>query len=378
MWLSAADALQRLNVKPQTLYANVSRGRVRAKPDPADPRRSLYSRDDIDRLARKSTGRPRSEAVAAEAISWGSPVLASGISTIAGGRLWYRGKDAAEQADRASLEEVAALLWGGFSPARSGVSGARRESGMNEAMLALAGRVATDLPTLGRSPALLRSDAGAVLATLGDALAGPSEGPLHDRLALRYGRPEAADDLRAAMVLLADHELNASTFAARVAVSTGASLAAGALAALATLSGPLHGRASTAVAALVEDMPAGQALVAEALRDWLGEGRAVPGFGHRLYPRGDVRAKALLDRLPMPAGYADFRSAAEELVGETPNIDFALAGLAAVHKLPGTAPLEIFALARCVGWLAHMLEQAESGSIIRPRARYNGLQPPVP
>src|SRR5690349_10444186 len=107
MWLSAAEALLRLNVKPQTLYANVSRGRIRAKADPADPRRSLYNRDDVDRLSRRTTGRPRSETVAAEAISWGNPVLSSSISTVSGGRLWYRGQDAVVLAEGATLEEVA-------------------------------------------------------------------------------------------------------------------------------------------------------------------------------------------------------------------------------------------------------------------------------
>jgi citrate synthase len=118
--------------------------------------------------------------------------------------------------------------------------------------------------------------------------------------------------------------------------------------------------------------------ISSALRDWLGEGRAVPGFGHRLYPRGDIRAESLLDRLALTPAYAEFRVVAEDLVGEGPNIDFALAALAAIHDLPPTAPMEIFALARSVGWLAHMLEQAETGSIIRPRARYTGLRPPVP
>ena len=114
MWLSAAEALRRLNVKPQTLYANVSRGRIRAKADPADPRKSLYSRDDVDRLSRRTAGRPRAETVAGEAINWGDPVLSSTISTVSGGRLWYRGQDAVALAERATLEDVADLLWGGF------------------------------------------------------------------------------------------------------------------------------------------------------------------------------------------------------------------------------------------------------------------------
>src|SRR4029079_7814906 len=247
MWLTAGEALQRLNVKAQTLYASVSRGRIRAKPDPADPRRSLYSRDDIDRLARRSVGRPRADAVAAEAISWGDPVLPSAISTVARGRLWYRGEDAVALAQRATLEEAAELLWGRFSRADSDRSIDKREWGVRSAMLALAGRAASDLPSLGRSPGALRVDAGQVFAVVADAFAGGGEAPVHMRLATRYRRAAAADDLRCVLVLLADHELNASTFAARVAVSTGASLAAGTLAALATLGGPLHGRASTEV-----------------------------------------------------------------------------------------------------------------------------------
>ena len=375
MWLSATEALKRLNVKPQTLYANVSRGRIHAKPDPADPRRSLYNRDDIDRLARRSIGRPRADAVAAEAISWGDPVLPSAISTVADGRLWYRGRDAVELANTVTLEDVANLLWNGLPSALSMSSSGGQELGLTGALVAMAQRATLDRPSLGRASGSLRVDAARVFAALADALIGAGEGPLHGRLAKRLGQPQAADDLRYALVLLADHELNASTFAARVAVSTGASLSAGTLAALATLSGPRHGGASSVVTALVDDLAGAEGSISEALRDWLGEGREVPGFGHRLYPNGDIRARALLGRVAIPAVYAEVRAAAEDLIGEGPNVDFALAALAAAHDLPPAAPMEIFALARSVGWLAHMLEQADTGSIIRPRARYTG---PVP
>ena len=93
-WLTAEQALKFLGVRSQTLYANVSRGRIRAKPDPADPRRSLYNGNDVARLAERRAGRRSAETVASQAIGWGDPVLASGISTIASGRLWYRGRDA--------------------------------------------------------------------------------------------------------------------------------------------------------------------------------------------------------------------------------------------------------------------------------------------
>ena len=117
----------------------------------------------------------------------------------------------------------------------------------------LAARVASDPPTTLSDPASLRLRASSVLADFARALMGPGEGPLHLRLARHFKRPEASDDLRVALVLLADHELNASTFATRVAVSTGASLPAGTLAGLATLSGPLHGTAARAVGLLAEE-----------------------------------------------------------------------------------------------------------------------------
>ncbi|MBR7559170.1 citrate synthase, partial [Mycobacterium tuberculosis] len=93
------------------LYANVSRGRIQAKPDPQDPRRSLYKSEDVKRLAGRKAGRRTVANVAAEAIGWGDPVLPSSISTIADGRLWYRGRDASVLAATSTLEEVAALLW---------------------------------------------------------------------------------------------------------------------------------------------------------------------------------------------------------------------------------------------------------------------------
>lgn len=112
VWITAAEALAVLQVLPQTLYANVSRGKVRARPDDVDPRRSLYHRDDVLRMARRSNGRRKVDAVSAQAMQYGDPVLSTALSTAADGRLLYRGHDAAELAHTATLEDVAALLWG--------------------------------------------------------------------------------------------------------------------------------------------------------------------------------------------------------------------------------------------------------------------------
>lgn len=372
MWLTASEALARLGSKPQTLYANVSRGRIAAKADPDDNRKSLYSAEDVDRLAKRARGRRSAETVAAEAVKWGDPVMPSAISTIVAGRLYYRGKDAAELSRTGRLENVATLLWGGDwhgPPEQLGIEA----GGMPAAFAALAARAGRDAPSYGRSGDVLRPEAGSILMTVAAAFTGTQTGALHSRLANHWQRPALKDDLRRAMVLLADHELNASTFAARVAISTGSSLAAGSLAGLAALSGPLHGDASTAVFALIGDVRAKGAGVA--VREWLGQGRAIPAFGHRLYPDGDIRAIEMLGQIELPAAYVELKQAVEDITGERPNIDFALAALSDLHDLPRDAPLTMFALARTVGYLAHLLEQVASGQLIRPRARYVG--PPV-
>ena len=112
-WLTAAQALNILGVRPQTLYANVSRRRIRARPDPKDPRRSLYHGGDVEKIARTRAGARKAERVAAAAIEWGDPILPSAISTVAQGRLWYRGRNVIELAETGTLEEMAGLLWEG-------------------------------------------------------------------------------------------------------------------------------------------------------------------------------------------------------------------------------------------------------------------------
>ena len=395
-WIGAAEAIELLQVRPQTLYANVSRGRIRARPDGDDPRRSRYRRDDVLRLAQRRPGRRALQAVASGTIAWGEPVLPSAVSTVAEGRLLYRGQDAVLLSQQASLEDVAALLWGGegLPPATAGkaepstatlivtsiapsITPATSSNPITRALVALAQRATQDLPSLGRTPAVLREDAARVFAEVLDALIGaPSSkpAPAHRRLATAWGRPRAQPLLRRALVLLADHELNASTFAARVAVSTGASLAAGVLAGLATLTGPLHGNVSLSVARLVER--AAQVGVDAALREAIEQDRRPSAFGHPLYPQGDPRAAALLAALPLPPLHAELARRAEALIGEPPNVDFALSALTHALRLPAQAPLVIFAAARCVGWLAHGIEQALAASgPIRPRARYVGEAP---
>lgn len=379
-WISAGEARERLNIRPQTLYAYVSRGRIQVRPDPADPRRSLYRAADVDGLLTKKTRGRKASDVAAAAIAWGDPVLDSAVSTVANGRLYYRGRDAVRLAEIETFESVARLLRGGDGAAMKGASRSATPEGLDfrtRAFLTLASRAAADLPALGRNPLALAAEAGELLHVLTDAETGETASEaIHERLAQAWGhdpQSPAADVIRRALVLLADHELNASTFAARVAASTGASLSASLLAGLSALTGPRHGMAADALRGLLREA-AGDG-TAETVRRRLTEGRALPGFGHPLYPEGDPRAAALLSRIETPHALAALGREVGETAGQHPNIDFALVAATEALTLPPDAPFVLFAVARAAGWIAHAIEQAQTPAIIRPRARYVGPEP---
>ncbi|WP_334161477.1 citrate synthase [Phenylobacterium sp.] len=379
-WIAAEEARDRLGVRPQTLYAYVSRGRVQVRPDPGDPRRSLYRAADIAALAqRKSRSRKVSD-VAAGAIAWGEPVLASEITTVAGGRLFYRGRDAIRLAETETLEAVARLLRGGHGAAlkRTERPAPPQAPDMRaRAFLALALRAGTDPPARGRQPLALAVEAATLLDVVTDAIAGEvGGGAIHNRLALAWGQGPGgpgADLIRRVLVLVADHELNASAFAARVAASTGASLSAAALAGLSTLSGPRHGGATAAVRTFAAE--AARLGPRQAIAERLVEDRALPGFGHPLYPDGDPRAAALLDRFRPPPELAALSEAVRAVTGLAPNIDFALVAVCEALRLPPDAPFALFTVARCAGWIAHAIEQGQTDALIRPRARYVGPEP---
>jgi citrate synthase len=374
-WLSADEAMDRLGIRPQTLYAYVSRGRIEARPDPEDPRRSRYRLADVGQLqARKGRSRKAAE-VAQSAIAWGEPVLASAITTVAGGRLWYRGRDAVVLSASESLEGVARLLRGGHGAALKAdnrPAPSELASGRSRLFATLAARAGVDPPGRGRAPLALAVEAAGLLDAVADAAAGATGGgPIHVRLARAWGGAAGSEDLiRRALVLLADHELNASTFAARVTASTGASLAAAALAGLAALSGPLHGGMAPRVLNLVEE--ARRIGPEAAVAGRLARAGPLPGFGHPLYPEGDPRAEALLAAFTPDPEMARLRAAVEGGTGEAANVDFALVALAQHLKLPDDAPFLIFAVARTAGWIAHAVEQLQTGQLIRPRARYVG------
>jgi citrate synthase len=180
--------------------------------------------------------------------------------------------------------------------------------------------------------------------------------------------------LNAALILLADHELAASTFAARVAASAWAGPYRVILAGLGPLGGSLHGGAGLEVEAMLDEV-AGGADPGVALDARIADGGA-PGFGHRVYRDRDPRADHLLSRLDLPAATALLDAAAERGL-PAPNVDFALAALVQAQGLRAGSSPTIFTVARIAGIVTHALEEYQYRLRFRPRASYVGPTPPA-
>lgn len=389
-YLSAAEAANRLGVSRQTLYAYVSRGLLRAH-ETSDPRQRRYASEAVARLADERRRGRRPKEVAKATLDWGLPVLESAITLIQGGRLFYRGVEAVELAKAATAEEVAASLWRlpaaiAFGPTppttpkiMTALAHHYRGTPPGEALLPLfAAATSDDGSALWRQdPDRLAEGCGALVRLLLSCVAGAPPGvpPLHRQLAKAWRLDgKGADLVRMALVLCADHELNASSFTARCVASTGASLRAAVIGGLAALSGGRHGGMTSRIETFWRGLDDGNPVVQ--LRRRLAAAEALPGFGHPLYPEGDVRAAVLLAHiLPRFPRARAVVNAVDQLTGQAPNIDFALVTLRRFLKLPEGGAFCLFALGRSVGWIAHALEQRETGQLIRPRAVYTG---PIP
>ncbi len=400
-WVGAAQALEILGIKRKTLYAYVSRGLVRSVPSP-DGRTRRYAREDLLRLRSRRESRSGHGPVAAAALRWGEPVLESAITEIRADGPWFRGRAAvALAAEGVAFEAVARLLWTGehagtaeawHAPARLPPMSVPRGSAPLDAMLATVSALGLRDPhRFLHTPAAELARAGTIIRALAAAAALGRRAErvvpalrargVASSLALALGARTDRASLSAierALVVSADHELNASTFAARVAASAGADLYACILAALATLTGPRHGGASDRVEALLAEV--GEPRRArEVVLARLRRGEAIPGFGHPLYARGDPRTTVLLEAArALPARRRDRGAALAAVidamagVGEAPNVDVGLVAVVAALGLPPGSAVALFAVGRLAGTVAHVLEQRQHDFVLRPRARYVG------
>jgi citrate synthase len=376
-WIPMDEACRLLGVRPQTVYAYVSRGKLEVTTDPNDTRRSLYRAEDVAGLAkRKKDGRKR-ETLATNTLFGAEPSIPTALCTFARGRPFYRGQDVLTLARTAKVEDAARLLWGAAQPIDFASPATARPAspGRVAAFTALGALAAAGHSTVGRQLRVLHAEAQTLVGQVASAFgAKAGSEALHLRFAKGWKQPAAAAELlRTAMILLLDHELTSSAFAARIAASTGASLPACLLAGLTTLSGPLHGDASRRVQAMFGEVE--RLGEDDVVAYYLSTGQPMPGFGHHLYADGDPRAAALLASFEPPKAIARFIAKVTDLTGLPPNLDVALSALVTHLRLPADAAFGLFATARSVGLLAHALEQLAVPQMIRPRGRYVGRLP---
>ena len=403
--LSTRQVADRLGVKPETVYAYVSRGLLRSHRAPGG-RGSWFDPNEVEELSthtRQATangGRPT------------QPFIATELTLLSEGGLYYRGRNVAELAESESFESVAGLLWtGSLAPPTFEAS---------PQSLDLVRQVAQAMPDSARLPDLLhvipsiaaaadplrfdlnpdsvRAAAASLLAIMVEALptrvgnAGPGTQTSPPSIAQRLW-PKLTDKpptehgiraLNAALIVLADHDLAVSTLAGRVAASARAHPYAVVSAALGAFDGPLHGAAGSHAYRLVTDaLRSGDPVAAYA--DRLRTQGRVEGFGHAAYPDGDPRARVLLQLLdaageefpPHVRAVADgLRAAASRRGPGLPNVDFALPLLAHAYDMLPDAGEVIFIIARTVGWIAHALEEYEEPAMrFRYQGAYRGVIP---
>ncbi|KOG66650.1 citrate synthase [Streptomyces griseoflavus] len=400
--LSTREAAERLGVKPETVYAYVSRGQLTSRRNPGG-RGSTFDAAEVDALARRGARRE-------PAAQGGDLAIRTGITLIDQDRCYYRGVDSSELTSRYGYEEVTDWLWTGvlrpgvrFTAPEDALAAARRAVGalpahsgpMDRLRVAVVAAASADPLRFDLSEDAVLGTARALIPVLVDALPhlgspnGHTSAPLPRRLWSRL-TPERPDEpslraLDAALTLLIDHDLAASTLAARVAASARAHPYAVVSAGFGALDGPLHGAASgLAHRMLLEVLDRGSA--AAVVADHLRAGRRVPGLGHRVYQGEDPRARTLFRLLEDVPQAGPALAAAREVAATTArhtalhaNVDLALAVLTVSAGMTPEAGETVFAVARTAGWIAHALEEyAERPLRMRPSGHYQGPRPPQP
>ncbi|MBC7997127.1 MAG: citrate synthase [Leptolyngbya sp.] len=399
--LSGSQAAEFLGVKSATLYAYASRGMIESQPG-ENARERSYRMSDLIRLRQASRGfkSPKEQ----EAAVWTGPVIKSAITEIREDGHRYRGQSAIDlaRADK-PFEEVVDLLWeAGGNP----VQWKRiKPLPLPKELKLLASRDADFLDLLKLmlvtaemddpvSRKLLSSDvfdtARRLIVTMAMVVGLPNkrdkfiaDGPFpiaQTLLAALSGNKskEKAQAINSALVLCADHELNASALAARIAASCDASLYSCVESALGAFSGSMHGSASRRAEDIVTTSLKFKTATAW-LKDYLRQFESLPGFGTDLYEEGDPRAKILISAAQAVSSKNTHLKRLLEIVdcvrdqlGLEPNLDVGLAAISYALALPAGAGSTIFAVSRSSGWIAHAIEQRMYGGVIRPRARYIG------
>ena len=405
------EAVQLLGIKAGTLYTYVSRGWIRTRAG-GDRKLKLYSREDVEKLRTRGHAKSGTRFTASEGLRWGEPILHTSITQLTPAGPKYRNRLAVDLVRaHCSFEVAAELLWSGTwlddhvswqfdAPA---LNANRLLTGLGDlksaadlvqtfSLLTLAAGIAEHNRTeVKRGTTILaaRQLIASMVACFGfiakhrsftfpAGATGIAEG-LARSLAVR---PSAENlmALNAALVLVADHEMAPPTFAARVAASSGADLYSCILSALCTHSGTRVRKACDKAEELFGDGPSVAQFRARLTKSQK-PGAKLPGFNHPLYPRGDPRARVLIEiakKLPGQTRQSErffplIDLAAAEF-DALPSVEAGLVAICFALGLPEQSAVGLLTLGRTAGWVAHVLEQRLAGIMLRPTPRYVGLE----
>lgn len=390
-YLTTAQTARVLGVKPETIYAYVSRGRlVSARVDGIAG--SVFAVDEVEALTQRSTSRPPAGVVER---------IRTQITLLADDRIYFRGHDATDLALGSNLEEVAEILWDQpviWDPVLLPNNVFRQISALRTASGRGIDTIKVAVDVLGSrdrfrhqiTPDAVTTKAVDVLTNSVTALPLLNDQPtrnssvaalLWPRISPIAATPQRIRLLNAVLILLADHDLSAGTIAARVAASARGSIYSVITAGLGALDGPLHGGAAArAHSFLAEAMINPESAVS--IR--LASGTTIPGTGHVVYQGRDPRADTIFEQLMKATGgnrkvlatITELRPSIARTETRFMNSDMALAAFALRYDMPADAAETIFAIARITGWVAHALEEYQEPRLrFRPQGVYVGVRP---
>ena len=395
-YCSAKQAANELGISITSLYAYVSRGLVRSEQTSGNKRDRHYLREDIEQLKLKKTLKRSPEKIVQSALHWGSPILDSSISCIVDNNLCYRGHSIQSLCTNQSFEHVITLLWqddlyaitnwstlGTELHQQLNFTEFNRQHGhmpfIHKAQLTLIQLAykdaqgcfihAANVTNIGTKILLALTSLATNIKTKSDLVT-----------ALQYAwqiDDTAKNIINSALIVCADHELNASAFTGRCIASTRANPYQTVNGALAAFSGPKHGGTLKNIRHFWDGLIHADN-ISLFIAERLESNEPIVGFHHPLYPNGDPRANILLQQLYRYCPNSPQLKMLKALCNimqthqQYPVIDFAIVALEKILKLPDEAATILFIIGRTAGWIAHALEQYETDQLIRPRVRYCG------
>ena len=391
--VSAEEATRILGITPSTLYAYVSRGFIRSIADRNNKKKRRYMLEDLEKLLLRKKTEQSTHTISQNTLQWGSPILESKISLIDNGKLYYRGFNVLELVTKNTFEEVVSLIWTGSLDTlheQFSISANQKNFisqitySLQDIQLFLLKLEAEDMHAYNLEQKSIEKIGITILQSLVSALTNDfSSITIAKKISNYYckGIKNAEELISTALILIADHELNASSFTGRIVASTGATLYQVIIAGLSALSGFRHGGSIFKLDLMVNELQI-DLQYEKNVKKRLKRGDSIIGFGHNLYPEGDIRAKILLDKInkyynnSLNFSYLmKINDVCCEVTGQKANIDFALLVLSKILDQKVEFGQLLFALGRIAGWIGHAIEEYEEKRLLRPRAKYTGVQP---